>query len=436
MRRAEAPDTVAAVSVPERLTFVFYHHEPYGPLELAELYAGRALFGGSVARLRLLFHIARRGHSVILTGNVIAGEHRGLRAQTFESLLASELITAGSPVIVLNNPPPSAAWSELRARVTNPNARYVLWAGNDVPHEWRQRLVRGELHRAVCVSHWHRDTYRVYPGFEAIEASYSGVDKEFLPPPGQAKQSFAYFASVPRVSKGFDRLLAAWSLVRARVPNAELRVSGGARMHDPGAVVGKTGLLDAALEAQFPEFFSDPPRTLIAAGIQLMGPRPLPEVYRDIAQAAVAVVNCSTTSTETYCRAAVEAQAAGTPVVGVAAGALPEVVANGRTGLLAATDSPRDIAQALARLLSDPPLCARMSQDAPRWADWFADYDLIAPDWEGIAERAFTGAPAPVAPRPVEDRLRRAGYGKIRPLLQRIVPRQWVRWLRAEEREA
>lgn len=418
------------MSLPGRLTFFFYHHEPYGPLELGELHAGRALFGGSVARLRLLFHLAKRGHDVRLVGNVIAGEHAGVIAQSLEAALESAVIQAGSPVLVLNNPPPTAAWEALRRRVRNPNVRYVVWAGNFIEPDWLQRIARGEVHRAVCVSHWHRDAYRIYAGFERIEASYSGIDKEFLPPSVESKERFAYFASIPRVSKGFDRLLAAWSLVRERVPDARLRVSGGARMHDASALVGKTGLLDAALEAQFPEFFADPPRTLTAAGIELLGPRPLPEVYRDIARASVAVVNCSTTSAETYCRAAVEAQAAGTPVVGVSAGSLNEVVANGRTGLLAATDSAEAISVALIRLFTDEPLRAQMSRDAPRWAEWLADYDLIAPDWEGIAERARTGAPAPVAPRRIEDTLRRVGYGSLRPILRRLAPKRLVQLIR------
>jgi glycosyltransferase involved in cell wall biosynthesis len=339
-------------------------------------------------------------------------------------------MTQGSPVFVMNNPPPIAQWEALRARIHNAKVRYVVWAGNDLAHDWRQRLVRGEIHRGVCVSHWHRDNYRIYPGFEKIEASYSGIDKDFLPAAAQGQERFVYFASVPRRTKGFDCLLAAWPLVRASVPDAMLRVSGSVRMHSPDAEVGKTGMLDADLEAEFPEFFSDPPHSLARAGIELMGPRPLPEVYRDIARAAVAVVNCGTASTETYCRAAVEAQALGTPVVGVAAGSLPEVVANGRTGLLVPTDSPHDIAAALIRLLTDAPLRARMSRDAPRWADWLADYDLIAPDWEGIAERAFTGAAAPVAARPIEDRLRRIGYGTLRPWLQRITPRRLVQFVR------
>jgi glycosyltransferase involved in cell wall biosynthesis len=415
------------------MTFVFYHHEPFGPLELSQLHAGEAVFGGSVARLRLLFHIAKRGHTVVLTGNVIAGEYRGVLAQSLDDTLRSSAVTEGPTVVVLNNPPPTAAWEALRARVSNANVRYVVWAGNDLPHEWRERLVRGEVHRAVCVSHWHRDAYRLYPGFEAIEASYSGIDKEFLPSPRPRKEVFVYFASVPRISKGFHHVLAAWPLVRAQVPHAELRVSGGARMHEAGATLGKSGVLDSELEAQFPELFADPPRSLTAAGIQLMGPRPLPEVYRDIARASVAIVNCDTRSPETYCRAAVESQAAGTPVVGVAAGSLPEVIANGRTGLLASNESPTQIADALIRLLTDERLRARMSEDAPRWADWLADYDLIAPDWEGIAERAFTGVPAPAAPRPLEDRLRRLGYGKLRPLLQRVVPRRLVSWVRGQK---
>jgi glycosyltransferase involved in cell wall biosynthesis len=54
------------------------------------------------------------------------------------------------------------------------------------------------------------------------------------------------------------------------------------------------------------------------------------------------------------CRAALEAMAAGRPVVARAVGALPETVVHGETGLLVADDSPRAVAQALAAILGDP----------------------------------------------------------------------------------
>jgi glycosyltransferase involved in cell wall biosynthesis len=61
---------------------------------------------------------------------------------------------------------------------------------------------------------------------------------------------------------------------------------------------------------------------------------------------------------------AIEAMAAGTPVVGLAAGALPEVV--GDAGLLVPPGDPGALADALVRALTDEPLRARLAEAGRR----------------------------------------------------------------------
>jgi glycosyltransferase involved in cell wall biosynthesis len=54
------------------------------------------------------------------------------------------------------------------------------------------------------------------------------------------------------------------------------------------------------------------------------------------------------------CRAALEAMAAGRPVLAARVGALPDAVVHGETGLLLDEPSPEAVSAALARLLSSP----------------------------------------------------------------------------------
>jgi glycosyltransferase involved in cell wall biosynthesis len=54
------------------------------------------------------------------------------------------------------------------------------------------------------------------------------------------------------------------------------------------------------------------------------------------------------------CRAALEAMAAGLPVIARRVGALPETVVHGETGLLIDDDSPESVARALETILDDP----------------------------------------------------------------------------------
>ena len=413
-------------------TFVFYHPE-HGPFSMQQLRLGEARYGGSVARLRLLFALARRGHKVWVAGNVIASEHEGVRGVPAGRLSELDLRAADpAAVLVLNNWPREDDWIAFEPRRA-PRTPVLLWAGNHFPLVWLDRLRERAIDRIVCVSRYHRDCYRLYRGFERIEFSYSGIDKDFLAPRRLGSEERVCSISVPRRSKGIDRLLAAWLLVHERRPRARLLVSGAAEMHEPQTRVGKTGILDADVEAEFPELFADPPRSLAAHGVELLGARDSGEVYATLAGATLAVVNPSHHSAETFCRSAVEAQAAGVPVVGAPCGALHEVIASGRTGLLYPNDSAEGLADAISRLLEDPGLLADMGRCGPAWADWFADYELIAPDWEAMTERAEADAPAPSEPHPIEDRLRELGYGQMHTRLRgalsprlRSMIRQWI----------
>jgi glycosyltransferase involved in cell wall biosynthesis len=62
------------------------------------------------------------------------------------------------------------------------------------------------------------------------------------------------------------------------------------------------------------------------------------------------------------CRAALEAMAAGRPVVGRRVGALPEAVVHGVTGLLVDDDRPESVAAALRALVAEPERAAAMGQ--------------------------------------------------------------------------
>ena len=66
---------------------------------------------------------------------------------------------------------------------------------------------------------------------------------------------------------------------------------------------------------------------------------------------------------ESFGRVLIEAMAVGTPVVATAAGAIPDVVDHGRTGILAADDA-QELANAAGRLLEDPREVERLTTAA------------------------------------------------------------------------
>ena len=65
---------------------------------------------------------------------------------------------------------------------------------------------------------------------------------------------------------------------------------------------------------------------------------------------------------ETFCIAAVEAMAFAKPVVGARGTALPEVVEDGKTGLLVPPGDDKALADALLKLLKDEELARRMGE--------------------------------------------------------------------------
>jgi len=73
----------------------------------------------------------------------------------------------------------------------------------------------------------------------------------------------------------------------------------------------------------------------------------------------------------------IEAAAAGRPVVATAVGGVPDVVADGETGLLAPADDGPGLGDALIRLAGDPELAARFGAAAPARAARFGVARLV-----------------------------------------------------------
>ncbi|MEI7771411.1 MAG: glycosyltransferase family 4 protein [Chloroflexales bacterium] len=115
----------------------------------------------------------------------------------------------------------------------------------------------------------------------------------------------------------------------------------------------------------------------LAARVRFLGGldrRELPRLYRS-ADLLLATSHAS----ETFGIGPVEAQACGLPVVASRFGGFPEVIAEGRTGLLVPPRDPQALAEAVNALLADPARRAAMAAAAPAWAAQFA--------WPAVTDR-------------------------------------------------
>jgi D-inositol-3-phosphate glycosyltransferase len=115
----------------------------------------------------------------------------------------------------------------------------------------------------------------------------------------------------------------------------------------------------------------------LAGRIHFLGSVPrhrLPAIY-----SACDLFLATSFASETFGIGPVEAQACGLPVIASRFGGFPEVIDEGRTGLLV---PPRDVAalsQAVNALLGDLPRLAQMANAGPGWAAQFA--------WPAVADR-------------------------------------------------
>ena len=115
----------------------------------------------------------------------------------------------------------------------------------------------------------------------------------------------------------------------------------------------------------------------LAERVRFLGALPrerLPSIY-----AAADLLLATSFASETFGIGLVEAQACGLPVVASRFGGFPEVIDEGRTGLLVPPRDPTALAAAVRTLLNDPERRRAMADAAPGWAAQFS--------WSAVVDR-------------------------------------------------
>ena len=172
------------------------------------------------------------------------------------------------------------------------------------------------------------------------------------------------FAGALTERKGVDVLLHAMVRVRAAVPTASLHVVGNRDNPAMESLAEELGLREAV---RFTGFKSDPRSTIAAGAVFVLPAR-----------------------ADGFPLALLEARSCGVPIIASAVGGIPEAMSNGEAGLLIEPGDADVLADALIRVLTDPPLAARLrsasrqgleSMTVERMAD---EYDRV---YEGLSLR-------------------------------------------------
>lgn len=160
--------------------------------------------------------------------------------------------------------------------------------------------------------------------------------------------------------KRLQDLLVAASRLRQRIPDVQVRIVGeGPESAHLRRLHAKLGLGDSVA------FLGEVPRAILAV-----------EYGR-------AQCFCLPSVQEGFGLVFAEAMAAGLPVVACRAAAIPEVVIDGRTGLLVAPRSPEEVAAALERLLTNAELRKELGEAGRRRVEAF-DLDRVAVEFLGV----------------------------------------------------
>jgi glycosyltransferase involved in cell wall biosynthesis len=175
---------------------------------------------------------------------------------------------------------------------------------------------------------------------------YLGVDSTLFRPSSNARKPFVVGLGAFHEAKGIDRAIRAVGRVRP-----ELR---------PDLVwIGNTPYGSA---------MADFTKLAAACGVQL---RPFVRLPDDdlVEYLGTAALMLYTSRLEPFGFAPLEANACGTPVVGIAEGGVRETIRHGFNGFLAGNDDPDEIAAHMETLLENPGLASRMGADGRRFVE-------------------------------------------------------------------
>lgn len=273
-------------------------------------------------------------------------------------------------------------------------ARHTLWwSHNDYCFLWEEmpdlRASTAEVlatytDKLIAVSHWHAqklsEVFNIpqahfWVARNAVHAPWYTTDPHPAFPPR------LIYSSVP--DRGLDLLLDFFPAIQEQVPEVELH------LYSSFTVWGKSEAWNQAHAGALYE----KARTL--PGVFVHNPLPHPQLAEALKcgtlltypNHAAEPIDLSGFWAETSCIAALEAQAAGLPVVSSARGALPETILDGETGILIPGDpysaSYREaFIAATVALLKDPSRRQRMAEAARKRILQDYTWQVRAREWE------------------------------------------------------
>jgi len=256
--------------------------------------------------------------------------------------------------------------------------RMIYWTGDasNQPslHNFDHDALQQNLDLVLCVSQWHRESFIRQFGLapDKVVATRNGFAPELVPHARTKDTTRSVYTSTP--FRGLDILLEVFPAIRRRVATATLDVFSSMKVY------GWTTDQDREAYGVLYDASSQ-------AGVSWKGSVNQSDLLEHLAHAGLMLY--PNTFDETSCISAIEAQAAGCPIVTSARAGLKETVAHQTTGFCVEGD-PRStqykkvFVEAAVGLLSNPDLFGRMSAAARNRAFRSYTWNAIAAEWTDI----------------------------------------------------
>lgn len=382
--------------------FTIFFYQPHSIAFDGRTPRTRGLGGTESAIVYLAEALSRRGHRVVVLAHCEEpGVYHGVEYARWETMPSRAVADRPDVLVAVRD------WQTIGQTRFAP--LQIFWTGDAFDQQFVRTLAnteqRGQVDFFMLQSEWHEKTFHTHHGVPAwqvlrtrLGSAASASDVPVQEVGGTRRPRRLAYASTP--FRGLDVLLDLFPRIRAACPDAELDVFSSMKVY---------GMNAADDEATYGALYAKARQP----GVRLVGTVPQFELARRLTEARILAY--PNHYAETFCIAAIEAEAAGCAVVTTRLGALPETVGDG--GLCLPGD-PQDAAYqdafvaACVRLLTDDEAWTAMSRRALDRAWDKYTWPAIAGEWEAYLRAALAPEPAVVERVAVHVKAGRTGLAQ------------------------
>jgi len=364
------------------MKIVFYCNEE-SPAN-ADNYLALGCCGTVSSMILASFGLAQLGHDVSVLNRSESGTHQNVKY--YQTLSISDALRhfdhfVNYDIVIANG------WAvDLFKVLVDSSMIRVHWIHNFIDQSIFENLfLKQKVDYGICVSENQLGTWWRSVAFQWMTKIPNCLDfsSRFSPTTNGRSDDRIMFIGATRDSKGFHDALRIFLKFQTIHTSFKLYVAGDAGLHSSAGDLSPNGIFEAEYENRCLKHLLYNDDNTLRPQIILLGRIPRLEVLRHLATTKLALLNPSWTSEpETFSVSALDAQSMGVPVVSTYRGGIPEVVKNGKSGILIKRKGDQFLVDAICKIVEDQRLAASFSSAAQAIAQSKFGVEAIALQWE------------------------------------------------------